>query len=760
MTTPAPIQTTVAFVNSLGVNVHVEYTDGKYANVTNVINDLRYLGVSNVRDATLNPGNQGQSSYDALAASGVKFDLFMQGTDLSSSFALVDAFIARHPGAILAIEGPNEVNNFPISYQGVGGDQGAVNYQAALYAKVHSDAALSGVKVFNLTTWPDLTGASDDANFHTYPKNGSEPLPQLSADLASQVAKNPDKGVVLTEAGYTTTPGTNYYGSVDELTQAKLTLNLLVDAAKAGVQETFVYELLDAYADPSNSDPEKHFGLFHLDNSPKLAATAIHNLTAILSAPAVANASATPGWALSGLPASGSTLTLAKAAGVSDLVVWAEPQIWDATTNSAIGVASSSVSVHFDAKTDVLVFDPLMGPQATRTLVGIQDLTLDLTDHPLIVEVHASTVVSAAPPLIVVAPAPTLVPVTPPVLVATSATPPVVVALAPAPSPVVTPVLVATPATAPAAPAPSMTTTPAASPTPSSPVITSVSSATSTSLTTTPAVVTADKVSAMGVEIQNLLRLPDGSSSIATGAGDIGSTVSAKSALATQQATADSISASVAAGSLTADQAQKQLYHLVDGTVTVANLSYAYFTGLTPTADGLNYLVNSPSNPADLTDNYYASFNQENRFINFAVTLAKGGVATAWATPDTVAASLSEATQTAYAKIFGVAATADKVAALLNTLVPDGLGGTETRAQYFAGLAGDDLNGVGTKAAVVGWLLASSVSEGEGVYQAAEQNFLSALGHGGAIFNTNLLAAYGSAPSLVGQVALDASLTH
>lgn len=71
---------TSTFVATLGVNVHVEYTDGKYANATNVINDLNFLGISHVRDAVLNPSNQGQSSYDALAGAGIKFDLFFKET--------------------------------------------------------------------------------------------------------------------------------------------------------------------------------------------------------------------------------------------------------------------------------------------------------------------------------------------------------------------------------------------------------------------------------------------------------------------------------------------------------------------------------------------------------------------------------------------------------------------------------------------------------------------------------------------------------
>lgn len=100
-----------SFLNSLGVNVHVEYTDGKYANSSQVVSDLAYLGVDHVRDATLNAGNQGQSSYGVLAAAGIKFDLIFLGWNIPSSFSLLDKFLTAHPGAVDAIEGPNEINN-------------------------------------------------------------------------------------------------------------------------------------------------------------------------------------------------------------------------------------------------------------------------------------------------------------------------------------------------------------------------------------------------------------------------------------------------------------------------------------------------------------------------------------------------------------------------------------------------------------------------------------------------------------------------
>ena len=401
MTTP---QTSTQFVSSLGVNVHVEYTDGKYANAGNVIADLNYLGIDNVRDAVLNPQNQGQASYDALASAGVKFDMFFQGNELTSTLHLVDAFAARHPGAIALIEGPNEVNNFPISYAGQSGDAGAVAYQNALYSAVRSDASLVGVPVADLTSYPFLKGGSDDANYHFYPFHGEQPGAAYGATGFSDLASaEPGKAMVMTEGGYNTLLADSYFGGVDQLTQAKLTLNLYCDNAKAGVNTSYIYQLLDAYADPTNLNSDSHFGVFNLDNSPKIAATAIHNLTTTLSSGADPNAVSSPlAFEAQGLASPNDMLTLTKSATVHDVLIWDEPTIWNSATTSEVAATPTPATLHFDDAANVSVFDPLVGTAPVATYLAAHDVTISVTDHPLIVEVStptSSSLSATLPPL-------------------------------------------------------------------------------------------------------------------------------------------------------------------------------------------------------------------------------------------------------------------------------------------------------------------------------------------------------------------------
>src|SRR4051812_15952555 len=72
--------------------------------------------------------------------------------------------------------------------------------------------------------------------------------------------------------------------------------------------------------------------------------------------------------------------------------------------------------------------------------------------------------------------------------------------------------------------------------------------------------------------------------------------------------------------------ATSNIAFLTAGTTQVALMTYQFFTGLTPKAEGLDYLVSPEGpNPTNLNSAYYRNFNVENRYINFSVALGKLG---------------------------------------------------------------------------------------------------------------------------------------
>jgi Ca2+-binding RTX toxin-like protein len=202
------------------------------------------------------------------------------------------------------------------------------------------------------------------------------------------------------------------------------------------------------------------------------------------------------------------------------------------------------------------------------------------------------------------------------------------------------------------------------------------------------------------------------------------------------------LSMSVANGLTTTTAALGEIMKAAGATTSVATLSYQFFTGKIPSLAGVDYLVASTGqNPNNLNSAYYQSFNLENRYINFAVNLGKIGEGNAKFTAEYGALSLFDATKKAYGAIFGVAASDDKAHALLDpSFVLNGK--ALTRAEYFASYGGDGASGIGTKAAMVGWLLAEAVKADVGMYAKANDAFLADLSDG-ANFAVDMVGVYG-----------------
>jgi lysophospholipase L1-like esterase len=400
--TPVSTRTVVsasAFLDSLGVNTHISYTDGGYANVSNVLSDLHYIGVSSVRDQLSNGyasngqynGSAPLSSFETLAQVGIKFTTLIGSGGswtpqmVQNALALDDQLQQAVPGAVTAVEGVNEINNAPVTWTGADGAtasglQAAVDIQSDVYAAVHGDTNLAGVAVDYFTGYgagsdgqgPDPTTQAGLADFDT-----QHPYPQ-SADAAYWVSpttaltNEPDaqSAAVYTETGYST-------DSVSQLAQAQGDLNILMDDAKDGISETFLYQLLDAYQ-PGSVQGDDGYGLFDSNNQPKLAATALHDLTTILADPNASSSQtvAAPDFTVSGLPSDGNTLAIEKSDGTQDFVVW----------NETSGTQNVTVNLGADYQS-VSIYNPLQGSTPIETRTDVSSVVLTLDGSPLIVQV-------------------------------------------------------------------------------------------------------------------------------------------------------------------------------------------------------------------------------------------------------------------------------------------------------------------------------------------------------------------------------------
>lgn len=397
-----------SFLNSLGVNTHIDqgYPAASY------VEPLKYLGVRQVRDGARHI----DSSVMVARRTGVRFTLV--GFDnLEQVIAAAERLAAV--GGLLALEGPNEPNNFPITYKGVQGGgrrdswKAVGQFQADLYAAVKSNPILKNYPVFSAsemgaqtdnvglqfltippgadTLFPAGTRFADFANTHNYVSgngsryennqawNAADPLLDGRWDgLVGNHGKTWSRGYagydqaqleklprVTTETGWDSIndPGGEY-------AQGTVLTNTYLAQFKRGWSYTFIYQLRDGEGGDGNQ------GLF-VGDMPKRAASYIHNLTTILADDKPLPSPGSLDYTIPNRPDTVHDLLLQKSSGPFQLAVWNERV-----------TGGDTVKVEF-AKTHakINIYDITVGTTPVRSLANAKAVELPLSDHALILEV-------------------------------------------------------------------------------------------------------------------------------------------------------------------------------------------------------------------------------------------------------------------------------------------------------------------------------------------------------------------------------------
>jgi hypothetical protein len=379
------------FLEGIGTQTHLRYRDTSYANIDAIIAALKYLGMPVVRDSPPEASEESEDRFAQLARAGVRFNFEVRG-DIPATIARIDDFVHAYPQSVVSIEGPNEVNHWPVSYNGVGGLAGGAAYQAALYDAVKADGNIASLPVYALDDFPAAQDKVDFGNAHTYPFHGDQPFETIESHFDKEKALFPEKPVVFTESGYCTLLG-HYggWGCVDNETQAVLTLNMLLDAFSLGVHRVFLYELLDEHTRTHSTAGGDYFGLFDAHGDPKPVATLLHNLSFILadSGPQGRSFKAQPiFFTVAGLTEEGRALLIEKSDGTAVIALWREPDIWNAQAEAPVAVRPISVTLHFNAaRAFAAVEDPLLSISSQRAFARVQTLNVSLGAHALFVTV-------------------------------------------------------------------------------------------------------------------------------------------------------------------------------------------------------------------------------------------------------------------------------------------------------------------------------------------------------------------------------------
>lgn len=401
----------IDFVQSIGVNIKGSVLYNGYANSSLILQSLNYIGVSNVRDALVQYG-KAAPVLDALADAGIRFDfrvssaLPAKGADgMAEYVAMLKAFQAEHPGAILSIEGLNEANAFYFNYNGDSSIAGAAAFQRYLYTEIKADPQLANLPVYNFTiadhsdasyaAMGDLGAYSDAANIHLYMSTSGSGDPRMEYVMGLGRGASRGDPLVVTEIGHTTLRTEPGIGT-SQKAQAKMMLSELLLAYENGSQASYIYELFDNSASRPRGEKEVYFGLFSEAGNPKPAAIALHNLTTILTSGDEGGADGVLPVAFS-VQSSASTvhaMSFEKSGGVYDIAVWNDRPVWnDATDVDYTNPIISTVINLGRVESIVRVYDPMIGLTPIATYRNVSSITLPLRDSPLIIEVGASDVV-------------------------------------------------------------------------------------------------------------------------------------------------------------------------------------------------------------------------------------------------------------------------------------------------------------------------------------------------------------------------------
>ena len=378
-----------------------------YISAQAVENSVAYLGATHVRDSV--PYNYWTlPEYIAIAQTGVRFDILASGPniDIAGDIAAASLLESAVPSSIATMEGANEFNTQNSIYQGVssvGSPPWAQFYGPPLYQAVKNAATLPNTAVIaasmanagqtQIQQEGDLSSFVDSGNWHVYFGNGVQPGFGLAASVAAAETTTPGRPVTITETGYYTAVRAEDWGGggVTPQVQAKMTLNILFDAFSDGVTTTYLYELMDNIAHPSDTDLEDSFGLFLANGTPKPAATAVHNLVSILTDAGPQASTFTPGSfapIITGLPATAKTFLLEKSNGSYYAVVWNEPQIWNEALHLQVVPTSTLVTVQVGGSpVPVSIYSPLLSPLPRRSSAGTKALSFKLGANPIILEV-------------------------------------------------------------------------------------------------------------------------------------------------------------------------------------------------------------------------------------------------------------------------------------------------------------------------------------------------------------------------------------
>lgn len=387
------------FVNSIGVNVHLNYFDTAYGNFQLVQRELTSIGIRHVRDGVhLQNDDYNTTLYGRwgrLGHTGVRFDAVLDPRSNLGPVTpdLLDRVNRLSGRTIESFEGPNEldISNLP--------DWPSIDrsYQRTLFDSARSMAGGNLIKVIgpsmasasNGSQVGDISDHLDFGNLHPYP---ASQIPSVIFPKETNFAKTISGGkeLVFTESGYHN--GLNDHSdqpAVSETAAAKYIPRLFLEDFARGIVRTYLYEFLDETSDSELNHFQMHWGLIRADGSEKPAFTALKNLIAELKDDGEPSRLEQLTWTLSVKNVSVHHLLLEKSGGEFDLVLWQEVASYDAKHQKDVVNAPVTVDLTLRQSAHAIsLYEPAIQAAPLHTYWDVASVPLEISDHPLEVKIE------------------------------------------------------------------------------------------------------------------------------------------------------------------------------------------------------------------------------------------------------------------------------------------------------------------------------------------------------------------------------------